>query len=152
MPGKEILDHLQLDLVLVAPEPGDLVVGLVAAQDAAATAFAWSTAFCTDSSRVMLPAKPLGWLVHSPAAKTVGSPVRPCSSTTIPFSHARPAAAASSRSWAARRSRPRRGVGCPVLAVGHHHGLSSPLFALDPVDPVDPGVQHQLDARLRSPA
>ena len=70
--------------------------------------------------------------------------MRPCSSTTIPFSHARPAA--SGELDVGQHADPDHDeVGRVALAVGHHHGLSSPLFALDPVDP---GIQHQLDAAV----
>ena len=59
----------------------------------AATASAWSIAFCTDSSRMRAPR--YGKDAQSPAAQTQGALVWPRSSTVMPLSTASPAACAS---------------------------------------------------------
>ena len=41
---------------------------------ASAACLAWSMAFCTHSSRISVPSRPI-WRVQSPAAKIAGSPV-----------------------------------------------------------------------------
>ena len=73
----------------------------------ATACLAWSMAFCTHSSRISMPSRPI-WRVQSPAAKIAGSPVLRIAGRR----RCRPAGKAGSASpthhWERRRCRPAR--------------------------------------------
>jgi hypothetical protein len=87
--------RLQPDTGLFGPEPRDLIVGSVFPVMIDATCSAWSTAFCTDSSRTHPLANRHGNDAQSPMAEMAASAVSSRSSTRMPLATVRSAAAAS---------------------------------------------------------
>ena len=99
---------LQLEIILVRPEPRHFAVGLRLAHHRQRRMLGLVDgvlhAFQPDDDRL----RGRRWRVQSPAAKIAGSPVAQFWSTTMPSAQARPAASRQSRHWASRRCRPAR--------------------------------------------
>ena len=106
-PAAEVAEQAELDAEELGEEVGDLIVGRDSPASVRPSAFALIVAFVQCWIRRRCPATGSWKLARSPTAKTSGSPLRKCSSTTTAPSVERDPESGEVRRRRARRRRRR---------------------------------------------